>query len=422
MSKGDKDLIVAKKNIFSRILSALISSLRSLLSGQTYGTGEFHKTQKKIDDLEDELKEMKSEERRLEKEEQKEVEQHEVKNEQNEEQQETPAIEDISLHLKNMEQDWTKQDSTQIGNKKVDFKEKISPNGNKSSYYAINGVEVLSKIENQNFKRIKLVNYHFDTKFMDKYGVPVHKEVRNPAKDSYQEEYTDYQNKRKYTKKVGPISDTDKNVIGNFKIIDESYEEGDIKGRTKTEQNIRDIETGQMHKIFEERVYNDDCSAYLKMVDGQTVYKETINNISKEVTVQILNKEKNGFQTYKYNKDGELIASFDENGREVFEPKVTIVDGKEEIVDEPRPLPGIDRFPSYLNAGNVDKKDMNNYSELIKNVGVDFKMPEVYYMEFPINDSTVDIINVAKNQMKQKETNRSRIEMKEETREGDPRE
>ena len=230
MSKEDKDLIVVKKNIFSRILSALINGLKGLFKVKPDNTEELAKAQKRIENLEDELKEMEAEEKRLDKEAQKEAEaEKQTEAQQNQEEQKPPIIEDISLHLKDMVQDWTKEDSVQIGNKKVDFKEKIAPNGNKNSYYAINGIEVLSMVENEMFKHTKLVNYHFDTKIVDKFGVKMNEEVRNPDKDSYQEEYTDYENKRKYTKEVGPIIDTDENVIGNFKIIEETYKEGDTK-------------------------------------------------------------------------------------------------------------------------------------------------------------------------------------------------
>lgn len=300
MSNEDKELIVAKKNIFSRILSALINGLKNLFRGKTNNTEEVYKAQKKIEDLEDELKEMESEEKRLEKEAQKEKKEAEqqAEIEQKQEEQKPPIIEDISLHLKDMEQDWTKEDSAQIGNKKVDFKEKIAPNGNKSSYYAINGIEVLSMIENEMFKHTKLVNYHFDTKIVDKFGVPMNEKVRNPDKDSYQEEYTDYENKRKYKKEVGPIIDEDENVIGDFKIIEETYKEGDVKFRQKTEQNIKDIENGQIHKIYEERVNKENSSTYYKKIDGNMVYRETVDGKSQEVTVELFDKEGNVYQSH----------------------------------------------------------------------------------------------------------------------------
>ena len=418
MSNEDKELIVAKKNIFSRILSELINGLKNLFRGKTNNTEEVYKAQKKIEDLEDELKEMESEEKRLEKEAQKE----EKEAEQQQEEQKPPIIEDISLHLKDMEQDWTKEDSAQIGNKKVDFKEKIAPNGNKSLYYAINGIEVLSMIENEMFKHTKLVNYHFDTKIVDKFGVPMNEKVRNPDKDSYQEEYTDYENKRKYKKEVGPIIDEDENVIGDFKIIEETYKEGDVKFRQKTEQNIKDIENGQIHKIYEERVNKENSSTYYKKIDGNMVYRETVDGKSQEVTVELFDKEGNVYQSHKFDKEGDLIATFDAEGKEVFFFFLKIIDGKEEIDEVPKPLPGIDKFPSYLNASKTENKDWSNYRKFTKDIGVDFKVPEDYFLEFPINDSTIDIVNEARSQMKQNEKNKPRIEMKEQTKEDDPRE
>lgn len=424
MSKEDKELIVVKKNIFSRILSALINGLKGLFKVKPDNTEELAKAQKRIENLEDELKEMEAEEKRLEKEAQKEEKEAEqqAEIEQKQEEQKPPIIEDISLHLKDMEQDWTKEDSAQIGNKKVDFKEKIAPNGNKSSYYAINGIEVLSMIENEMFKHTKLVNYHFDTKIVDKFGVPMNEKVRNPDKDSYQEEYTDYENKRKYKKEVGPIIDEDENVIGDFKIIEETYKEGDVKFRQKTEQNIKDIENGQIHKIYEERVNKENSSTYYKKIDGNMVYRETVDGKSQEVTVELFDKEGNVYQSHKFDKEGDLIATFDAEGKEVFVPEVKIVDGKEEIDEVPKPLPGIDKFPSYLNASKTENKDWSNYRKFTKDIGVDFKVPEDYFMEFPINDSTIDIVNEARSQMKQNEKNKPRIEMKEQTKEDDPRE
>ena len=374
---------------------------------------------------------MENEERRLDKEakrEEKEAEEQENKEleeieeiEEEQDKQKPPIIEDISLHLKDMEQDWTKEDSVQIENKKVEFKEKIAPNGNKSSYYAINGIEVLSMIENEMFKHTKLVNYHFDTKIVDKFGVSMNEEVRNPDKDSYQEEYTDYANKRKYTKEVGPIIDEDKNVIGDFKIIEETYKEGDVKFRQKTEQNIKDIENGQMHKIYEERVNKENSSTYYKKINGNMVYRETVDEKSQEVTVELFDKEGNVYQSHKFDKEGDLIATFDAEGKEVFVPEVKIVDGKEEIDEVPKPLPGIDKFPRYLNTTKTEEKDWSNYRKFTKDIGVDFKVSEYYFMEFPLNDSTIDIVNEARSQMKQKEENRPRIEMKEQTKEDDPR-
>lgn len=87
----------------------------------------------------------------------------------------------------------------------------------------------------------------------------------------------------------------------------------------------------------------------------------------------------------------------------------------------PKPLPGIDKFPRYLNTTKTEEKDWSNYRKFTKDIGVDFKVPEYYFMEFPLNDSTIDIVNEARSQMKQKEENRPRIEMKEQTKEDDPR-
>ena len=89
----------------------------------------------------------------------------------------------------------------------------------------------------------------------------------------------------------------------------------------------------------------------------------------------------------------------------------------EEIEGVPKPLPGIDKFPSYLSDKKVDEKNCSDYTKFLRDVGVDFKVPEEYFMEYPINENTIDIVNNAKKQMKQKEELRPRIEMKENTRE-----
>ncbi len=165
-----------------------------------------------------------------------------------------------------------------------------------------------------------------------------------------------------------------------------------------------------MHKIYEERVNKENNSTYYKKIDWNMVYRETIDGKSQEVIVEL------------FDKEGNLIATFDAEGKEIYVPEINIVDGKEEIDEVPKPLPGIDKFPSYLNAAQTDTKDWSNHTKFIKDIGVDFKVPEDYFMEFPLNDSTIDIVNEARSQMKQKEENRPRIEMKEQTKEDDPRE
>ena len=258
MSNGDKDLIVAKKNIFSRILSSILNKLKWFFTVHTDNEDELNESKETIAKLEEEIERLKDEQEKADRE----IEEIEPIEPPEEETKKEPEIEDISMHLSKTEQDWTKQYRLNVDDKQVDYKEKVAPNGNKSAYYAINGLEILSMIENERFKHIKLVNYHFDTKIVDKFGVPMKQYERDSEKDSYLEEYVDYENKRRYKKEVGPILDEDENVLGDFKIIEERYEEGSIQSRTKTEQNIKDIETGELHKIFEERVVGDEKGSY----------------------------------------------------------------------------------------------------------------------------------------------------------------
>ena len=411
MSNGDKDLIVAKKNIFSRILSSILSKLKWFFTVHTDNENELNESKETIAKLEEEIERLKDEQEKADRE----IEEIEPIEQPEEETKKEPEIEDISMHLSKTEQDWTKQYRLNVDDKQVDYKEKVAPNGNKSAYYAINGLEILSMIENERFKHIKLVNYHFDTKIVDKFGVPMKQYERDSEKDSYLEEYVDYENKRSYKKEVGPIIDEDENVLGDFKIIEERYEQGSVQSRTKTEQNIKDIETGELHKIFEERVVGDEKGSYYKKVDGKMVYRESLDYQKQETMVELFDKEGNVYQTHKYNKEGELIATYDEKGTEVFDSKIEIVDGKEEIYNVPKATPGFEKIPDLYDIDvNPKNKEWTEYNKAIRDVGVDFKVPEDYFFEYPMNGDTKDIVAKAKVQIKEIEKGSPKLEMKKE--------
>ena len=414
MSNGDKDLIVAKKNIFSRILSSILNKLKWFFTVHTDNEDELNESKETIAKLEGEIERLKDEQEKADREIE-EIEEIDEIEQPEEETKKEPEIEDISLHLSTTEQDWTKQYRVNVDDKQVDYKEKVAPNGNKSAYYAINGLEILSMIENERFTHIKLVNYHFDTKIVDKFGVPMKQYERDSEKDSYLEEYVDYENKRRYKKEVGPILDEDENVLGDFKIIEERYEEGSIQSRTKTEQNIKDIETGELHKIFEERVVGDEKGSYYKKVDGKMVYRESLDYQKQETMVELFDKEGNVYQTHKYNKEGELIATYDEKGTEVFDSKIEIVDGKEEIYNVPKATPGFEKIPDLYDIDvNPKNKEWTEYNKAIRDVGVDFKVPEDYFFEYPMNGDTKDIVAKAKAQIKEIEKGSPKMEMKKE--------
>lgn len=411
MSNGDKDLIVAKKNIFSRILSSILNKLKWFFTVHTDNEDELNESKETIAKLEEEIERLKDEQEKADRE----IEEIEPIEQPKEETKKEPEIEDISMHLSKTEQDWTKQYRLNVDDKQVDYKEKVAPNGNKSAYYAINGLEILSMIENERFKHIKLVNYHFDTKIVDKFGVPMKQYERDSEKDSYLEEYVDYENKRSYKKEVGPIIDEDENVLGDFKIIEERYEEGSVQSRTKTEQNIKDIETGELHKIFEERVVGDEKGSYYKKVDGKMVYRESLDYQKQETMVELFDKEGNVYQTHKYNKEGELIATYDEKGTEIFDSKIEIVDGEPEVYNVPKATPGFEKIPDLYDI-DVDpkNKEWTKYNDTIRNIGVDFKVPEDYFLDYPMNGDTKDIVAKAKVQIKEIEKGSPKLEMKKE--------
>ena len=396
MSNGDKDLIVAKKNIFSRILSSILNKLKWFFTVHTDNEDELNESKETIAKLEEEIERLKDEQEKADREIE-EIEEIDEIEQPEEETKKEPEIEDISLHLSKTVQDWTNKYKTNIDDKQVEHKEKVAPNGNKWEYYAINGLEVLSIIENERFKKIRLVNYHFDTKIVDKFGVPMKQYERDSEKDSYIEKHIDYENRRTYQKEVGPIIDEDENVLGNFKIEEERYEEGSVQSRTKTEQNIKDIETGEMHKILEERVVGDEKGSYYKKVDGKMVYKESLDYQKQETTVELFDKEGNVYQTHKYNKEGKLIATYDAKGTEVFDPKIEIVDGKEEIYNVPKATPGFEKIPDLYDI-DVDpkNKEWTEYNKAIRDLGVDFKVPEDYFFDFPRKKDTENIITKAK--------------------------
>lgn len=153
MSKGDKDLIVAKKNIFSRILSSILNKLKWFFRVHTDNEDELNESKETIAKLEGEIERLKDEQEKADREIE-EIEEIDEIEQPEEETKKEPEIEDISLHLSKTVQDWTNKYKTNIDDKQVEHKEKVAPNGNKWEYYAINGLEVLSIIENERFKKL----------------------------------------------------------------------------------------------------------------------------------------------------------------------------------------------------------------------------------------------------------------------------
>ena len=127
------------------------------------------------------------------------------------------------------------------------------------------------------------------------------------------------------------------------------------------------------------------------------VYRESLDYQKQETMVELFDKEGNVYQTHKYNKEGELIATYDEKGTEVFDSKIEIVDGKEEIYNVPKATPGFEKIPDLYDIDvNPKNKEWTEYNKAIRDVGVDFKVPEDYFFDFPRKKDTENIIAKAK--------------------------
>lgn len=145
------------------------------------------------------------------------------------------------------------------------------------------------------------------------------------------------------------------------------------------------------------------------------VYRESLDYQKQETMVELFDKEGNVYQTHKYNKEGELIATYDEKGTEVFDSKIEIVDGKEEIYNVPKATPGFEKIPDLYDIDvNPKNKEWTEYNKAIRDVGVDFKVPEDYFFEYPMNGDTKDIVAKAKAQIKEIEKGSPKLEMKKE--------
>ena len=68
MSKGDKDLIVAKKNIFSRILSSILNKLKWFFTVHTDNEDELNESKETIAKLEGEIERLKDEQEKADRE------------------------------------------------------------------------------------------------------------------------------------------------------------------------------------------------------------------------------------------------------------------------------------------------------------------------------------------------------------------
>ena len=63
---------------------------------------------------------------------------------------------------------------------------------------------------------------------------------------------------------------------------------------------------------------------------------------------------------------------------------------------------------------NPRNKEWTEYNKAIRDVGVDFKVPEDYFFEYPMNGDTKDIVAKAKAQIKEIEKGSPKLEMKKE--------
>lgn len=91
MSKGDKDLIVAKKNIFSRILSSILNKLKWFFRVHTDNEDELNESKETIAKLEGEIERLKDEQEKADRE----IEEIEEIEQPEEETKKEPEIEDI---------------------------------------------------------------------------------------------------------------------------------------------------------------------------------------------------------------------------------------------------------------------------------------------------------------------------------------
>lgn len=379
-TKG-KELIVPEKNIFIRIFSALLDKIKGWFTPDDFTYNSNFDVAPKRDIIED--KEIPKEGK------------NNIK---------AKEMLDLSLKVSLMLKEWNKQRRMFIDNKQVTYKESKTEDGEKYSYYAINGKEVLSCIETDKMKKTRLVGYYEEGKETEKLGNKMTEYVRNPEKDIVYEEEINYETGKWTTKTLGPIIDfdsEDEKVIGKYEETVEKDKNDPEFVSVKTKQKIRDIKTNEEHKIVEERTQTKDKRAFEKQVDGKVVYKENKDKNTGEVTIELFDKNGELYETHKFDKNGNPVVTYGRNGEELVRKGYKTINGKTEEYIMPKPIRGIERYPNDDKIVDQNDKQWERYFKTIEKAGINFNVPETYFLEDPINMKTVDIIGKAKEKIKE---------------------
>lgn len=379
-TKG-KELIVPEKNIFKRIFSALLDKIKEWFTPNdfTYNSNFDVAPKRDIIENKESSKEGKNN----------------VK---------AKEMIDLSLKVSLMLKEWNKQRRMFIEGKQVTYKESKTEDGEKYSYYAINGKEVLSSIETDKMKKTRLVDYYVEEKETEKLGNKMTEDVRNPEKDIVHEEEINYETGKCTTKTLGPIIDfdsEDEKVIGKYEETVERDNNDPEFLHIETKQKINDIKTNEEHKIVEERTNTKDGSSFVKQVDGKVVYRENKDKNTGEVTIELFDKNGELSETHKFDKNDEPIATYGKDGKELVRKGYRTINGKTEEYVMLKPIRGIEKYPDESKIADQNDKQWERYLKTVKNVGVNFNIPKTYLVEIPINTKTVDIIGRAKEKIKE---------------------
>ena len=299
--------------------------------------------------------------------------------------------------------DWTKQNKYYIGNKSVEYKEKLTT-GERYACYLINGQEVMSKFENTKLKHNKMVDYYVDEVTMNKFGVPIKEYKRNPKRDSYLEEIQDKETGKKIEKRGGPILNLDEDddtVIGTYETIEESDDYGNKFRFRKTKQKILDIETKEEHTIIEEHHNYDGIYSIAKQVDGKLVFREKSDSKTGKTTIELFDKEGKVKEIHEFDEKGNPIVTLDANGQKLTQKGYHMVDGKIENYEIPKPLRGMEKLPSKDKMIDFNDKQWNRYFKMLKKDVVNFNVPKLYILEEPMNSNTFEVIVKTKAKMKE---------------------
>lgn len=376
-----KELIVPEKNIFVRIFSALLEKIKGWFTPDDFTYNSNFDVAPKRDIIED--KEIPKEGK------------NNIK---------AKEMLDLSLKVSLMLKEWNKQRRMFIDNKQVTYKENKSEDGEKYSYYAINGKEVLSRIESDKMKKTRLVSYYEDEKETEKFGNKITEHTRNPEKDIVYEEEINYETGEWTTKTVGPIIEydsDDEKAIGKYEEIVKQDKNDPAFCSIKTKKRIKDIKTNEEHKVVEERIHTADKRSFEKQVDGKVVYRENKDKNTGEVTIELFDKNGDLYETHKFDKNGEPVVTYGRNGEELVRKGYKTINGKTEEYIMPKPIRGIERYPDDDKIVDPNDKQWERYFKTIDKVGINFNVPEIYLIEDPINTKTADIIGKAKERMKE---------------------